>query len=70
MSDDERRVLTVSSPSREVEGFQGISLFLPRAVGAEGVMTELRPDLSSEELLALRKSADILRETAVCLRMM
>jgi len=70
MSDDERRVLTVSSLTTEVKGFEGVSLSLPRVVGAKGVLTELRPDLSSEELLALRKSADILREAAVSLKMM
>ena len=70
MRDDERRVLTVSSLTTRGEGLQGISLSLPRVVGAKGVLTELRPDLSSEELLALQKSADILREAAVSLKMM
>jgi len=70
MSDDERRVLTVSSLTTEVEGFEGISLSLPRVVGAKGVLAELRPDLSSEELLALQNSADILREATVSIKMM
>jgi hypothetical protein len=39
-------------------------------VGLKGILTELRPDLSSEEDLALKKSADILREAAVSLKMM
>jgi L-lactate dehydrogenase len=68
--DDERRVLTVSSLTTGVEAFKGISLSLPRVVGAKGVLTELRPDLSGEELLALKKSAGILREAAVSLKMM
>ena len=68
--DDERRVLTVSSLTTGVEGFKGISLSLPRVVGAKGVLTELRPDLSSEELLALKKSADILKEAALSLNIM
>jgi L-lactate dehydrogenase len=67
--DDERRVLTVSSLTAGVDPFKGISLSLPRVVGAKGVLTELRPDLSSEELLALQKSADILRESVVSLKM-
>jgi L-lactate dehydrogenase len=70
LSGDERRVLTVSSLTTEMKGFEGISLSLPRVVGAKGVLTELGPDLSSEELLALRKSADILREAVVSLKMM
>jgi L-lactate dehydrogenase len=59
--DDERRVLTVSSLTTEVEESKGICLSLPRVVGLKGVLTELRPDLSSEEDLLLQKSAEILR---------
>jgi L-lactate dehydrogenase len=68
--DDERRVLTVSSLTTSVEAFKGICLSLPRVVGLKGILTELRPDLSSEEHLVLEKSADILREAAVSLKMM
>jgi len=68
--DDERRVLTVSSLTREVATFKGICLSLPRVVGREGILTELRPDLSSEEHRALQKSADILKEAVVSLKMM
>jgi L-lactate dehydrogenase len=68
--DDERRVLTVSSLTKGAEGFKGISLSLPRVIGAKGVATELRPDLSSEEDLALKKSAEVLKEAAVSLKMM
>jgi hypothetical protein len=35
----------------------------------KGVLTELRPDLSSEEDLVLKKSAEILKEAAVSLNM-
>ena len=68
--DNERRVLTVSNLTTGVEAFKGICLSLPRVVGLKGVLTELRPDLSSEEHLLLQKSADILKEAAVSLRMM
>jgi len=68
--DDERRVLTVSSLTSDIEGFNGICLSLPRVVGRNGILTELRPDLSSEEHLALRRSADILKESVVSLKMM
>lgn len=67
--DDERRVLTVSSLTKSVEPFNGISLSLPRVVGREGILAELRPDLSGEEQLLLQKSADILNESAVSLKM-
>ena len=68
--DDERRVLTVSNLTTSVEAFKGICLSRPRVVGLKGVMTELRPDLSSEEHLVLQKSAGILKEAAVSLKMM
>jgi len=68
--DDERRVLTVSSLTTDVEGIKGICLSLPRAVGLKGVLTELEPGLSSEEHLMLEKSAEILKEAVVSLKMM
>jgi L-lactate dehydrogenase len=61
---DERRVLTVSSVTREVNAFKGISLSLPRLVGAKGVLAELHPILSGYEQAALEKSAEILKTTA------
>jgi L-lactate dehydrogenase len=53
-----------------VEAFRGICLSLPRVVGLKGVLTELRPVLSSEEHVMLQKSAGILKEAAVSLKMM
>ena len=68
--DDERRVLTVSSLTTEIGACIGICLSLPRVVGLKGVLTELQPDLSSEEHLVLQKSAEVLKEAAVSLNMM
>jgi L-lactate dehydrogenase len=68
--EDERRVLTVSNLTTGVEALKGICLSLPRVVGSKGVLTELQPDLSSEEDLVLQKSAEILKEAAVTLKMM
>ena len=68
--DDERRVLTVSSRTTSMEELKGVCLSLPRVVGLKGILTELRPDLSDEEHLALEKSADILKEAVVSLKMM
>jgi L-lactate dehydrogenase len=67
--DDERRVLTVSSLTTGIEVFKGVCLSLPRVVGLKGVLTELRPDLSREEDQLLQKSAEILIEAAVSLKM-
>jgi L-lactate dehydrogenase len=69
ISDDERRVLTVSSLTTGMEKCRGVCLSLPRVVGRNGVLTELRPDLSSEEDIMLVKSADILREAVVSISM-
>lgn len=63
--EDECAVLTLSIRSEDIEGFEGISLSLPRVVGAEGVVRTLRPTLSTEEHEALKKSADVLREAAI-----
>ena len=64
VKDDERRVLTVSGLSEEVEGIKEVCLSIPRVVGAEGFQGEARPALSDEEHAALRKSAEILKEAA------
>jgi L-lactate dehydrogenase len=61
---DERAVLTVSASTGGVFGLEGVSLSLPRIVGANGVAGTLLPGLSEGEDAALRKSAEILREAA------
>jgi malate/lactate dehydrogenase len=53
-----------------MEEFKGICLSLPRVVGLKGILTELRPDLSIEEHLVLKKSAEVLKEAAVSLNML
>lgn len=68
--DDERRVLTVSNLTTGVEALKGVCLSLPRVVGLKGILAELHPDLSSEEHGVLQKSAEILKEAAVSLKMM
>jgi L-lactate dehydrogenase len=61
---NERAVLTVSACLLDAGEFAGISLSLPRIVGAAGVLATLRPDLCEEEHAGLRSSAEILREAA------
>jgi L-lactate dehydrogenase len=68
---DEGAVLTLSGPSTTMEGMAGISLSLPRVLGAQGARVELRPRLSPDEQNALHRSAEILRQAAQklgCLR--
>lgn len=60
--DDERRILTVSGLTADLEEFKGTCLSLPRLVGAGGILGEFRPDLSAAEDRDLRNSARILRE--------
>ncbi len=62
--DDERRVLTLSSLTKDIEGFEEVSLSLPRVLGAKGVLAELQPNLSSVERSALDESASILKDAA------
>ena len=61
IKDDERRALTLTSLTREIDWLQGISLSLPRILGRSGVLAELQPVLSDREHEALEKSAALLR---------
>ncbi|MBD3163118.1 MAG: L-lactate dehydrogenase [Candidatus Latescibacteria bacterium] len=62
--DDERAVLTLSCPTRDLEGVGEISLSLPRVLGAQGIAAQLTPALSQEEREALHESARILKDAA------
>jgi L-lactate dehydrogenase len=62
--DDERAVLTLSMHTDDVQGSAGVSLSLPRVVGAAGVLTTLRPVLSDDEMAAIQESVRILRGVA------
>jgi len=62
--DDQRAVLTVSVLTDEVAGIADVTLSLPRVVGASGVTATLMPDLTAAETLALRRSAEVLKEAA------
>ena len=58
--DDEGTVLTLSN----IEGFNDVSLSLPRVLNAGGIETTIEPMLSTDEEKALHRSADILRAAA------
>jgi L-lactate dehydrogenase len=64
ISDDEGAVLTLSNPNSSIGELQGVSLSLPRVLGAEGIKATLVPLLSPEERDSLHRSAAILREAA------
>jgi len=61
--DDEKAVLTLSTPGDGKEPTGEVCLSLPCVLGARGVEAVLRPPLSAEEEAALRRSAEILRES-------
>ena len=61
--DDERAVLTVSAITPECEGVRDVALSLPRVIGAGGVLRTLSPDIADDERAALKRSAEVLRES-------
>ncbi|MBN9889242.1 L-lactate dehydrogenase [Salipiger abyssi] len=65
--DDQRAVLSVSMATQEVEGVRDVALSMPRVVGRAGVLATLMPELAPDEAAALRRSAEMLKETAEAL---
>jgi L-lactate dehydrogenase len=61
---DQNTVLTVSTLMTGQFGISDICLSLPSIVDHGGVEGVLMPKLSDEEVAALRRSADVLKETA------
>lgn len=61
---DEKAMLTVSALNDEVEGVPEVALSLPRIVGRQGIVTTLPVKLDKDEREALRKSAEILKQSA------
>lgn len=60
---DERSVHSVSIMTPDVEGVKNVPLSLPRIVGKGGVLGDVIPEISAEERLALKASAELLKET-------
>jgi L-lactate dehydrogenase len=56
---DEHSVLTLSSA--DVPGYRGVSISLPRIVGADGIAATLMPSMTSEEAEAFSRSVNVLR---------
>jgi len=60
---DERSLLTVSTViDGDDPALRGVALSLPTIVGSGGAEQVIQPSLNEEELLALRRSAAVLRE--------
>lgn len=64
---DERRILTVSSIVQTIDDYRGVSLSLPRLIGAAGVIQELQPVISAQERCDLLRRADIIRQASAAL---
>lgn len=67
---DQRAILTVCTPVKEVVGVQDVTLSLPHLVGGNGILdTALLPlALNPAEQAALRKSAEVIRAAYETLR--
>lgn len=64
ITNDEQRVMPVSTLLRGYHGIDDVCLSVPTVVGRGGAGTPLRVPLTGDELTALRRSADALREIA------
>jgi len=58
---DERSILTVSTPMPDVAGVMDVTVSLPNLVGGEGILKTFFPNLSESETAALRGSARVVR---------
>jgi L-lactate dehydrogenase len=67
--DDEGAVLTLANLTSGIEELEGVSLSLPRVIGAAGIMATITPSLSKEEHNLLIQSAQILRQAATGLNL-
>jgi L-lactate dehydrogenase len=58
---DQRSILTVCCPAREIAGVRNVTVSLPRLVGGEGVMETFPLPLNDAEAAGLRESAGVIR---------
>lgn len=58
----EKRVLTVSRVQEGIFGLKDVALSLPTIVGTDGAIQVLEPQMSEEELKALKHSAEVLKK--------
>jgi len=59
---DQRALLTVCTPLKEVAGVKDVTLSLPQLVGGEGAINVLNVPLNDEEASQLHDSAKVIRE--------
>lgn len=66
---DQHDVLTVSCVTPEIVGVNDVALSIPRVVGAQGIETDLMPDLITSEREGLEKSARLLKDSVESIRL-
>jgi L-lactate dehydrogenase len=59
---DQRSILTVCAPAKDVAGVKDVTVALPRLVGGAGVIDAFPPPLNEAEQGQLRQSAKIIRK--------
>jgi L-lactate dehydrogenase len=59
---DQRAIMTVGAPARDVVGVRNVTVALPRLLGGQGVLETFPLPLSDEEKTALRASAGVIRQ--------
>jgi L-lactate dehydrogenase len=58
---DERSLLTVCTPTKDVAGVSDVTVSLPNLVGGEGIIKTFFPNLNNTEMEGLRSSASLVR---------
>jgi len=66
---DQASVHSVSAVTPRVEGVADVALSIPRVVRRAGVTADLFPELDPEEHAALRRSAELIKETSAAIRL-
>lgn len=66
---DERSLLTVSTPMKDVAGIKDVTVSLPNLVGGEGIIETFFPKLNQGETDALRASAQVVRSVIAELKL-
>jgi L-lactate dehydrogenase len=67
--EDQRTILTVCAPTKEVAGVEDVTLALPRLVGGDGILATFPQPLDGDEGVALNRSATIIRNAITSLGM-
>jgi L-lactate dehydrogenase len=58
---DERSILTISTPMKDVAGVKDVTVSLPNLIGGEGIIKTFFPNLNEKETELLHASARVVR---------